>query len=87
MGNRRQDGYGGVGGGGEKASKEVTQAAEGDQQIVRLFRCCSPISQRRCGGKNKLPAVQCFFTWSTQDKEEERESLKNASGSGNDLKS
>lgn len=63
---------------GEKAthpqSKEVTQAAEGDQQIAGLFRCCSPISHCLSRGK-KLPALQCFFTWSMQDKEEEQASL------------
>lgn len=49
-------------------SKEVTQAAKGDQQIVGLFRCCL------CSGE-KLPALQCFFPWSMQDEEEEQTSL------------
>lgn len=39
---------------GEKAAhpqaKEVTEAAEGDQQIGGLFRCCSPIRHCLCGG-------------------------------------
>lgn len=50
---------------GEKAarpqSKEVTQAAEGDQQIVGPFRCCSPISHCLCrkggGGKCHLAVL------------------------------
>lgn len=76
-----EDGYGGMGGWeGEKAAhpqaKEVTEAAEGDQQIVGLFRCCWPISHCLCrGGEKKLPVLQCFFTWSRQDKEEEQASL------------